>query len=106
MKNEHHCKEILNLQKIIKKGSIIHVTNRGNVFRFIEFKNKKLFFSIPNHNDSVSPYIKSISEEQFCKLLKKIIQKKILTKDDFPFQDCRKSAFYGFLYHLFASKLK
>ena len=105
MKNEY-CKEILNLKKILKEGSIIHFTNRGNSFRFIEFKNEKLFFSIPNHNDSKSPYIKSISEEQFCKLLNKIIQKKILNKEDFPFHDCRKSAFYGFLHYLLASKLK
>lgn len=106
MKAENHCKSLFELLKTIKKDTIIHVTNRNNEFRFVEFRDNKLFFSIPNHITPQKPNIKSISEVQFCNLLEKLIEKKSLTKKDFPFQDCRKSAFYGFLHHLLAIKLQ
>ncbi len=106
MKSENQCEGLSELLKNIKKGAIIHITNKGNYFYFVEFRDKKMFFSIPNHITPQKPNIKSISEEQFCNLLKKLIEKKTLTKEDFPFQDCRKSAFYGFLHHLLAIKLQ
>jgi len=106
MKIENQCLIVLELLSKIEKGTIIHTTNRGNKFHFVEFRDRKLFFSIPNHITPQNPNIKSISEEQFCSLLKKLIEKNTLTKEDFPFQDCRKSAFYGFLHHLLVIKLQ
>lgn len=101
MKSENHYKEIDELLKKLKAGQIIYVTNKNNNFYFIEHRINKLFFSIPNHNNPSIPNIKSVSDEQFCKLLRELIKKKRLTTEDFPFKDCRKAAFYGFVNNLF-----
>ena len=101
---ENHCKELDELLKKLKPRTVIYVSNRGNKYHFIEFRNGKLFFDIPNHINSIRPYVKSITEEQFCELLKKLIKIKILIKEDFPFQDCRKAAFYGFVNQLYPNQ--
>lgn len=77
-----------NLTKILSEKNPIHVTCKGNCFDFIEIKDDKLFFSIPNHKKG-GYYRKSIS----MKHLENAINK---TNDDFkelPFKDCRKSFF-------------
>jgi hypothetical protein len=95
METKSHCKELEELLKKLKKGKIIHETNKGNHFKFVEYRNHRLYFSIPCHKAPFKPYKKSITDEQFCKLIKKLL-KKILITENFPFHDCRKSAFYGF----------
>lgn len=77
-----------NLTELLSSKNPIHVTSKGNCFEFIEIKDEKLFFSIPNHKKG-RYYRKSIS----MKLLEDAINK---TNDDFkdlPFKDCRKSFF-------------
>lgn len=106
MISKNYCKEIFDILKILNPGTTIHTTNRGNSFHFIEFRDGKLFFSIPNHKTPQNPNIKSITEVQFCILLEILIKNKTLIKEDFPFQDCRKAAFYGFVNQILISKLK
>lgn len=94
---ENQCDELKKLLIILKLDKIIYVTKTGNKYSFIEHQSDKLFFKIPSQKNFKGFYRKSISDKQFCELLKKLIVNKILTKNDFPFQDCRKSAFYGFV---------
>lgn len=79
-----------NLTELLLEKNPIYVTSKVNFFDFIEIKDDKLFFSIPNHKKG-RYYRKSIS----MKLLEDAINK---TNDDFkylPFKDCRKSFFKG-----------
>ena len=95
MKNQ--CKKIEELLHKLEPHVIIYTTNKGNNYHFIEYRNNRLYFDIPNHKHPVSPYKKAITEQQFCGLLNKLQTNKILISEDFPFQDCRKAAFYGFV---------
>lgn len=104
MEKENLCKELYELLKKLKPDTIIYETNRHNYFYFIAHIDGKLFFSIPKHKNSSIPYKKSVLDKQFCELLEKLIKKSILTKEDFPFQDCRKSAFYGFINILYPNR--
>jgi hypothetical protein len=98
---ENHCDELNKLLGKLEPNTIIYEANTGNKYSFIEHKSEKLFFKIPSLKNLEVFYRKSITDKQFCELLKKLIKNKILTKDDFPFQDCRKSAFYGFVNYLY-----
>jgi hypothetical protein len=79
------CDSIDKHLKILKKDSIIYTTKRGNYFYFVEHKNSRLYFSIPNHNDPQKPYIKSIKVEHFCDLISKLKGRK-LTEKTFHFK--------------------
>lgn len=94
---ENECDELKNLLVLLKADKIIYEAKTGNKYSFIEHQSDKLFFKIPSQKSLKGFHRKSISDKQFCELLKKLITNKILTKNDFPFQDCRKSAFYGFV---------
>jgi hypothetical protein len=98
---ENQCDELNKLLGKLKPDIIIYEANSGNKYSFIEHKSKKLFFKIPSLKKLEVFYRKSITDKQFCELLKKLKTNKILTNEDFPFQDCRKSAFYGFVNYLF-----
>ena len=98
-----YCKEIENLLIIIELNQIIYISNKGFEYCFIAYKKEKLFFSIPNHLNPSKPYIKSISKLIFCKLINKLLDEKKIESTDFPFQDCRKAAFYGYLNILYPS---
>jgi hypothetical protein len=77
-----------NLAVLLLQNNPIHTTRKGNYIIFLEVKDEKLFFSIPNHNNG-SFYRKSIP----IRLLENSLKK---TKDDYkdlPFKDCRKSFF-------------
>lgn len=82
-------KEKLNvgdLEKLLISNNPIYTSKKGYHFCFIEIKNEKLFFSIPNHKKG-GYYRKSISISHLDDSLNK-------TNDDFknlPFEDCRKS---------------
>lgn len=94
---ENQCDNLKNLLVLLYPDKIIYEAKTGNKYSFIEHQSDKLFFKIPSQKSLKGFHRKSISDKQFCKLLKKLIANKILTKNDFPFQDCRKSAFYGFI---------
>lgn len=94
---ENQCNELKNLLVLLNPDEIIYEARTGNKYSFIEHLSDKLFFKIPSQKSLKGYHRKSISNKQFCELLKKLIANKILTKNDFPFQDCRKSAFYGFV---------
>ena len=101
---ENHCKELDELLKKLRPRRIIYTSNRGNNYHFIEFRNGKLFFDIPNHVEPINPRKKLISKEQFCRLLKELIENKILLNENLPFKDCRKAGFYGFVNQLYPNQ--
>lgn len=84
-------KEKLNvgdLKKILSTKKPIYTTRKGNCFNFLEVKDEKLFFSIPNHNNG-GFYRKSIP----IRLLENSLKKTNDNYKDLPFKDCRKSFF-------------
>lgn len=99
------CKELSVLIEKLRPKSIIHITRKSNYYHFIEYRNQKLFFDIPNHKSPNTPYKKSIPGDTFCKLINKLEKKSILINKDFPFNDCRKAAFYGFVNILYDKKV-
>lgn len=98
---ENQCDELNKLLGKLKPDTIIYEVNSGNKYSFIEHKSEKLFFKIPSQKYLNTFYRKSITDKQFCELLKKLKINKILTNEDFSFHDCRKSAFYGFVNYLY-----
>ena len=103
MKNQ--CKELEELLQKLESHCVIYTTSKGNDYHFIEYGNSKLFFDIPNHKNPETPYKKSITGQQLCELIIKLYKNKILLVEDFPFQDCRKAAFYGFVNVLSPNKV-
>lgn len=103
---EKQCEELIRLLEIIEPNEKIYISREGGIYRFREYKNNKLFFFIPNRTTPNNPYPKSITAEQFCKLLHKLLQKKILYTSDFPFKDCRIGAFYGFINLLYPNQYR
>jgi len=73
------------IEKKLPVGTCIHKTSKGNKFKIVEFKNEKIFFSIPNNKEVGEFYRKSIS-----------IQLK--------YKDCRKSATWGIFNKLKSTK--
>ena len=74
-------------------GTCIHETRRGNKFKIIEFKDEKVFFSIPNNKKLGKIYRKSIS----IQLIIEIYEKPDFDFKDFQYKDCRKSASRGMI---------
>jgi hypothetical protein len=97
MKKQTACKQFEELIKKLKPQKIIHTSNRGFNFHFLEYKNNRLYFNIPNHVSPKNPNKKSITDKQFCQLIIMLNKQKILRTSNFPFQDCRVAAFRGFL---------
>lgn len=91
------CNELIEPLKKLKPNKVIYTSGRGNDYLFSEYRNERLFFHIPNRSHKNAPYTKSLTAEQFCELLKKLLKEKVLVTNDFPFKDCRISAFYGFI---------
>jgi predicted ribosome quality control (RQC) complex YloA/Tae2 family protein len=99
-----YCEELKKLLEILKLNKEIYISGRENIYHFREYKDNKLFFYIPNRSNSEKPYSKSITVEQFCELLRKLLEKGRLITADFPFKDCRVSAFYGFVNLLYPNQ--
>ena len=94
---EKHCKELAELLKYLTPNKVIYKSKNNNRYHFKEYKNGRLYFDIPNSITPKKPNIKSITVEQFCKLLLELFKKKILRTNDFPFKDCRIAGLYGFI---------
>ena len=92
-----YCKELEELLKKLKPNEVIYISSKGNKYHFIEHRDRRFFFDIPNHSNPQSPFRKALTEEQLCKLLIILIKNKILTTNNFPFKDYRIAAFYGFI---------
>ena len=84
-------KEII--EKKLPVGSCIHETKKGNKFKIVEFKNEKIFFSIPNTQQPGKFYRKSIS----IQLILEIYANSVFDFKDFQYKDCRKSATRGII---------
>ncbi len=84
-------KEII--EKKLPVGSCIHETKKGNKFKIVEFKNEKIFFSIPNNQQPGKFYRKSIS----IQLIIVIYEMSTFDFKDFQYKDCRKSATRGII---------
>ena len=84
-------KEII--EKKLPVGSCIHETKKGNKFKIVEFKNEKIFFSIPNNQQHGKFYRKSIS----IQLIIVIYEMSTFDFKDFQYKDCRKSATMGII---------
>jgi hypothetical protein len=78
------------------RDPIYHSQNDGEYF-FTEIKKDRIYFSIPNRKYPNKPYTKSITKDQFDKLLNLLEQNKELATGNFPFRDCRIAAFFGFV---------
>jgi len=74
-------------------GKCIHKTRNENCFFITEYKNEKVFFSIPNNKDNLKPYTKSVS----IQLIIEIFNSKNYDFKFFPYKDCRKSATRGII---------
>jgi hypothetical protein len=81
------------IEEKLPVGSCIHKTKKGNKFKIVEFKNEKVFFSIPNHKQPGKFYKKSISIE----LISKIYEKPNFDFKYFDYKDCRRSATRGLI---------
>lgn len=101
---EKHCKELVELLKILTPNMVIYKSKNNNKYHFKEYKNERIYFDIPNHITPKNPNIKSITVEQFCKLLLELLEKKFLITNDFPFKDCRIAGFYGFINILYPDR--
>jgi hypothetical protein len=88
------------IKKKLPVGSCIHETRKGNKFKIIEFKNEKIFFSIPNNKELGKIYRKSIS----IQLIIEIYEKPDFDFKDFQYTDCRKSATRGIINKLKSTK--
>lgn len=91
-------KEII--EKKLPVGSCIHETKKGNKFKIVEFKNEKIFFSIPNNQQPGKFYRKSIS----IQLIIEIYENSVFDFKDFQYKDCRKSATRGIVNKLKSRK--
>lgn len=86
----------INLEKIefhIAVGSCIHKTRNENCFIINNYKDGKIFFTIPNNKDKKKPYKKSLS----IQLIKQIFELENYDFKSFPYKDCRRSAAKGIL---------
>lgn len=81
------------IEKKLPIGTCIHKTRKGNKFKIVEFKNEKIFFSIPNNQQPGNIYRKSIS----IQLIIEIYEKTAFDFKDFQYKDCRKSATRGII---------
>ena len=81
------------IEKKLPVGSCIHKTRKGNIFNIIEFKNEKVFFSIPNNQQPGKFYRKSISIE----LIVEIYEMSTIDFKEFQYNDCRRSATRGII---------
>ena len=81
------------IEKKLPVGSCIHKTRKGNKFKIVEFKNEKIFFSIPNNQQPGKFYRKSIS----IQLIIVIYEMSTFDFKDFQYKDCRKSAARGII---------
>ena len=81
------------IEKKLPVGSCIHKTRKGNIFNIIEFKNEKVFFSIPNNQQPGKFYRKSISIE----LIVEIYEMLTIDFKEFQYNDCRRSATRGII---------
>lgn len=103
---EKQCKELIKLLNILKRNDVIYISREEGRYLFREYRDNKLFFLIPKRANPNTFNSKSITAEQFCKLLQKLLQEDILYTSDFPFKDCRISAFYGFVNLLYPGRYK
>jgi hypothetical protein len=74
-------------------GLVFSKTKKGNKFKIVEFKNEKIFFSIPNNQQPGKFYRKSIS----IPLIIEIYENPVFDFKDFQYKDCRKSATRGII---------
>lgn len=81
------------IEEQLPVGSCIHKTKKGNSYKIVEFKNEKVFFSIPNHQQPGKFYKKSISIE----LISEVYENPNYDFKTFEYQDCRKSATRGLM---------
>jgi hypothetical protein len=81
------------IEKKLPVGSCIHKTRKGNKFKIVEFKNEKIFFSIPNNQQPGKFYRKSIP----IQLIIEIYENSVFDFIDFHYKDCRKSATRGII---------
>ena len=81
------------IEKKLQVGTCVHKTRKGNKFKIIEFKNEKIFFSIPNNQQPGKFYRKSIS----IQLIIEIYEMSSFDFKDFQYKDCRKSATRGII---------
>jgi len=81
------------IEEKLPVGTCIHKTNKGNSYKIVEFKNEKVFFSIPNHKQPGKFYKKPISIE----LISEIYEKPNYDFKYFEHKDCRKSATRGLI---------
>lgn len=88
------------IEKKLPVGTCVHKTRKGNKFKIIEFKNEKIFFSVPNNKEVGEFYRKSIS----IQLIIEIYEKPDFDFKDFQYKDCRKSAARGIINKLKSTK--
>jgi hypothetical protein len=88
------------IEKKLPVGTCVHKTRKGNKFKIVEFKNEKIFFSIPNNKEVGEFYRKSIS----IQLIIEIYEKPDFDFKDFQYKDCRKSATRGIFNKLKSTK--
>jgi hypothetical protein len=82
-----------NMIEYLPIGKCIHITRNENYFLISNYKDGKIFFSIPNNNKRDKPYKKSLS----IQLIKQIFESKNYDFKSFPYQDCRRSAAKGMI---------
>lgn len=88
------------IEKKLPVGTCVYKTRKGNKFKIVEFKNEKIFFSIPNNKEVGEFYRKSIS----IQLIIEIYEKPDFDFKDFQYKDCRKSALRGMINKLKSKK--
>lgn len=74
-------------------GKSIHKTRKENYLVISEYRNDKIFFSIPNNYDKNKTYKKSIPID----LIMQIFETTNYDFKNFPYKDCRKSAVLGII---------
>jgi hypothetical protein len=81
------------IKKKLPVGTCIHKTRKGNKFKIVEFKNEKVFFSIPNNQYPGKIYRKSIS----IQLIIETYENTSYDFKEFQYKDCRKSVTRGII---------
>ena len=83
--------------KLIKEklpiGTCIHATRKGSKYKIVEYKDDKIFFSIPNYKFFGKYYKKSIAIE----LIIDIYKSKEFDFKELSYKDCRRSASKGII---------
>lgn len=90
----------------LKRGYVLHKSQKLNKHCFHSFDNDFIRYEVPNLNDSLHPYRKSISFGYTAIVLKILLTDKMVLKKDLMFHDCRVGALVGLLKLLYGEKIK